>query len=88
MEKEKLILIRNFLFKTFIVGIVFAAILFVLTMCFWDTAAGFMMAKLTVQRKVFGKAVLDFFSNVRFYLIFIILVPALALHWLIKSTKD
>jgi len=36
---------------------------------------------------VLTRLVLGFFLNVRFFLLFIVLAPALAIHWTLKSDK-
>ena len=87
MEKQKLIFIRDFLFKTFIVSLVFAILLFVMTATFWDKWSGFLYAKFQVPKSTLGELVVDSFLHLRLYLIFVILTPGIALHWLIKSKK-
>ncbi|OGI19835.1 MAG: hypothetical protein A3B68_08485 [Candidatus Melainabacteria bacterium RIFCSPHIGHO2_02_FULL_34_12] len=86
MEKQTLILIRDFLFKSFIVGILFAILLFVMTTTFWDYASSIIYSKFTVNQKELGELVVDSFIHLRLFLIFIFLVPAISLHWVIKST--
>lgn len=87
MEIQKLILIRDFLFKTFIVGLVFAIFMFVMTVALWDRWTGFIYAKFHIPYEELGKLVFGFFLDLRLYLVFVVLVPAIALHWLIKSQK-
>ena len=87
MEKEKLTLIRNFLFKTFLVGVLFAILLFVGTTYFWNTWSAMVLDKLHVDQNDLGRLVVNSFLYTRFYLIFVILVPAIGLHWLIKANK-
>ena len=85
MNKEVLVLIRNILFKTFIVGVLFALFLFVMTWFFWDAWSTFIYSKFQMTEKELGEQVVNFFIWLRFYLVFVILVPAIALHWTIKS---
>ena len=87
MEKQKLILIRDFLFKTFIVSLVFAILLFVMTATFWDRWSSFLYMKFQVPKSTLGELVVDSFLHLRLYLVFVILTPAIAMHWLIKSKK-
>ena len=87
MNKQNLILLKSFLFKTFIVGIMFAVLIFVLTFCFWDKFSYIASSKFQVTQQDLGLVVINFFSILRFYLIFVILVPLIALHWLIESQK-
>ena len=85
MEKQNLILIRDFLFKSFIVGILFAILLFVMTTIFWDFASSVIYSKFTVSQKELGELVVNSFLHLRLFLVFIFLVPAISLHWVIKS---
>ncbi len=87
MEKQKLILIRDFLFKTFIVSLGFAILLFVMTTIFWDKWSGFIFAKFLVPKDKLGELVVDSFLHLRLYLLFVILTPGIAMHWLIKTKK-
>lgn len=87
MEKQNLILMRNVLFKTFIVGFLFALFIFVMTVTFWDRWSSFIMSKFLLSDKELGTLVVNSFINLRFYLIFVILCPAIALHWVIKTPK-
>lgn len=85
MNKEILVFIRNFLFKMFIVGVIFAIFLFVMTWSLWDFWSSFIYSKFLVTEKELGALIVNFFIWLRFYLIFLILVPVIALHWTIKS---
>ena len=87
MEKQKLILIRDFFLKTFIVGLGFAILLFVMTAVFWGKWSDFLYTRFQVPKKELGVLVVDSFLHLRLYLIFVILVPGIAMHWLIKSKK-
>ena len=88
MEKQNLILFRNIFLKTFIVGILFAIFLFVMTATFWDFFSPIALSKFHVNQEELGKIVLRSFINLRFYLIFVLLVPGIGLHWVIKSMKN
>lgn len=88
MEIEKIIFFRNFLFKTFIVGLVFAVFYFITSIAFWNT---WLMSWIERMFKVndadLGNLILSFFSTVRIVLAFLILAPCIALHWMIKRKK-
>lgn len=88
MKKQSLILIRDFLFKTFIVGILFAIFFFLVTAFFWDFWSSTIYSVFHVNEQEAGKLIASWFLHLRFFLIFIILVPAISLHWVIKSIKD
>ncbi len=87
MEKQKLILIRDFLLKTFVIGLAFAILLFVMTVIFWDKWSGFIYTKFQVPQKDLGELFVNSFLYLRLYLIFVILVPGIAIHWLSRSKK-
>lgn len=87
MEKQKLIILRNFLLKTFIVGVLFTLAIFALTSAFWETACTLVYSIFHVSGEELGKLVVTSFLALRFYLVFIILVPAIGLHWTIVSAK-
>ena len=87
MEKQKLILIRDFLLKTFVVGLGFAILLFVMTTAFWDKWSTFLYAKFLVPKDELGELVVDSFLHLRLFLVFVILVPGIAMHWLVSSKK-
>jgi hypothetical protein len=81
MEYEKIVFFRNFFFRAFIIGVAFAIFYFIVTYAFWDTAAAWAAHVFKVDEKELGRIVLVFFTNLRLVLVFLFLVPALALHW-------
>ncbi len=87
METQKLIFIRDFLFKTFLISLLFAILLFVMTVSFWDFAKYIVFSRFQIDEKELGKMVIDSFIHLRLFLIFGLLVPAISLHWAIKAKK-
>ena len=85
MEKEKIIFFSNFLFRAFIIGILFAVFFFALTVIFRDSWVPFTERVLQVEEKDLGIIVSYFFVTIRIVLIFFFLVPSIALHWMAKS---
>jgi hypothetical protein len=85
MDREKIILFRNLFLRLFVIGIVFAILLFVATLAFWTTATGLVMHLFKVDEKELGGIVLSFFLNMRLIVLFLFLAPALALHWTAKK---
>ena len=81
MEYEKIIFFRNFFFKAFIIGVLFAIFYFVVTYAFWETATAWAAHVFKVDEKELGRIVVVFFTNVRLVLVFLFLVPVLVLHW-------
>ena len=85
MDREKIIFFRNLFLRLFVIGIVFAILLFVATLAFWNTAAGWTMHLFKVDERELGRIVLSFFINMRIIVLFFFLAPALALHWTAKK---
>ena len=85
MELEKIIFFRNFLFKTFIVGLIFAVFYFITSIAFWNTwLMSWIERTFKVNDAELGNLTLSFFSTVRIILVFLFLAPCIALHWIIK----
>jgi hypothetical protein len=85
MEIEKIIFFRNFLFKTFIIGVLFAVFYFISSIVFWNTWLVSWIERLfKVNDAELGNSILSFFSTVRLVLAFLILAPCIALHWIIR----
>ena len=85
MEHEKIIFFRNFFFRAFIIGVLFAIFYFIVTYAFWDTWASWAIHVFKVDEKALGRLVLMFFVNLRVVLVFFFLVPALAFHWMARK---
>jgi hypothetical protein len=81
MNRDLIILWRNVLLRSFVVGIVLAILLFFATTLLWNTAAGWVQHFFGVDQRALGRIVLQFFLDVRIVLLFFFLAPALALHW-------
>ena len=81
MNRELIILWRNVLLRTFIVGVLIAILLFLATMLLWNTAAAWVQYLFAVDQRALGRIVLQFFLQIRIVLLFFFLAPALALHW-------
>jgi amino acid permease len=87
MEQDKIIFFRNFLFRAFIIGAAFALFCFIVTYAFWNTWASWVPSFFKVDEKEFGRLMLVFFMTLRIVLVFLFLVPALALHWMAKKKQ-
>jgi hypothetical protein len=84
MEREKIIFFRNFFLAAFIIGLVFALFYFAATILLWDTAVSWTTHLFKIDEKEFGRLVLLFFIELRVVIVFFFLVPALALHWMVR----
>jgi hypothetical protein len=87
MEHEKIIFFRNFLFRAFIIGVAFALFYFFVTYVFWSTWVPWVSSFFKVEEKELGRLALVFFMILRIVLVFLFLVPALALHWMARKKQ-
>lgn len=87
MEKEKLIFWRNFLVRIFILGLGFAIILIAGTVCVWDWWSGMVTQNMHIEEKDLGIIMVSTILYLRLFLIFIVLVPAIALHLMVRKSK-
>ncbi len=87
MEYEKIIFFRNFFLRAFIISVLFALFYFVITYAFWDTWAPWATHFFKTDEKELGRLVLMFFVELRIVLVFLFLVPALALHWMARKKR-
>ena len=84
---ETLRLVRNILLRCFAVGVVFALLMLVATLAAWPVWTGLAMRWFHADQAQLANIVLAFFTAIRFYFLFILLAPALALHWTLRSER-
>ena len=87
MEYGKIIFFRNFFFRAFVIGLAFALFYLIATYLFWDTGVSWATHFFKIEEKEFGRLVLLFFLELRVVLVFLFLVPALALHWMARKKQ-
>jgi hypothetical protein len=85
MEREKIIFLRNFFLRAFVVGILFALFYWIVTLTLWHAYVPWLIERFKLDEKELGALTLNFFANVRIVIVFFFLVPALALHWSAKK---
>jgi len=85
MEREKIIFLRDFFLRAFVVGVLFALFYWIATLALWHSYAPWLIDRLKLDEKELGALTLNFFANVRIVIVFFFLVPALALHWSAKK---
>ncbi len=88
MNYEILRLIRNILFRSFVVGAIISFVFGLLTMIWWTTWMGMAEQWFHADSATLTQLVVKFFMNVRFFLVFIVLTPALAIHWTLRKELD
>jgi predicted negative regulator of RcsB-dependent stress response len=84
MDLEILKVIRNILLRCFVIGVVIAVILGLVTMSGWTTWVGMAGNWFHTDSNTLAQIVLKFFTDIRLILLFFVLTPALAIHWTIK----
>ena len=87
METEKILFFRNFLFRTFIIGVLFAIFFAMVTFALWDVLMPWVADLFRIEPTEMGELIVTFFMNVRIVLVFFMLAPAIALHWMAKGRK-
>ena len=85
MEHETIIFFRNFFLRAFIIGVAFALFYLIATCVLWNTGVSWATHFFKIDEREFGRLVLLFFIELRVVLVFLFLVPALALHWMARK---
>jgi hypothetical protein len=84
---DTLRLLRNILLRTFAIGVVFALLTLLAMLAAWPVWTGLAMRWFHADQAQLGIVALGFFTEIRFYFVFVLLAPALALHWTISSER-
>jgi hypothetical protein len=87
MHLETLRLIRNILLRTAAVSYLFVMLTVPITFFFSDSLSAYTANLLHTTPAEYNILVANFYTSAKFYVIFILLSPALALHWTIKTNK-
>jgi hypothetical protein len=87
MDLQSLKQIRNLFLRTALVSVLLAWLLAALTIGLWDTWTGLMSGLFRTQPVEFGALMGNWFALIKFYIIFVLLAPALALHWEAKRRE-
>lgn len=88
MTLDSLRLIRNILLRAAIVCYAFALLMALSTIALWDTWTALTSQWFHTAPETLGPMILYFFSAIKFYAIFILLVPGLAIHWTLKREES
>jgi hypothetical protein len=84
---DTLRLVRNILLRCFAVGVVFALLMLIAMLAAWPVWTDLAMRWFHADAAQLGTVVLQFFTAIRFYFVFVLLAPALALHWKLRSER-
>ncbi|OGH99914.1 MAG: hypothetical protein A2Y25_05480 [Candidatus Melainabacteria bacterium GWF2_37_15] len=87
MNQQNLILARNFLLKWFIVSFILFLAISISYVFAKDYGAEMMFRLYRIEPLYYYKTAFILFGLVKFFLLFFVLSPAIALHWLIKAQK-
>jgi hypothetical protein len=85
MTLETLRLLRNVLLRSFVVGVVFALLMLIAMLVAWPFWTSLAMTWFRTDAATLSALVLRLFIDIRFYLVFVLLTPGLAIHWTIRS---
>lgn len=85
--KEKLIIIRNFLYKLFLIGFVINILFQMFIMLFVGQHLLTASRILELPPYYLTELLITSIATIRVFLIYFILCPALALHWTIAKDK-
>ena len=85
MALDTLRLIRNVLLRTFVIGAVAALLMLIAMLVAWPFWTGLAMAWFRTDEAQLSALALRLFTEIRFYLVFVLLAPGLALHWTLRS---
>lgn len=88
MTLDTLRLLRNILLRSVVVAVIFALLLAAVTFGAWDWWTGLAVTILHTDETTLGRFVIGFFVEVRFYVLFVLLTPALAIHWTIQRERS
>jgi hypothetical protein len=83
MEKQQVVFFRNLLLRVFVVGVIFGLLYLILTISFWDTWVS-VFARWKMEERDAVMVMVASLTLLRIILVFLILVPAIALHWTSK----
>lgn len=87
MNTDALRFYRNLFFKILAVCFVLNVSILVTTLAFWDTWASLTATWFHSTPEALGPSILNFFMFAKFYMLYILLAPALALHWAVKAKE-
>jgi hypothetical protein len=85
MTLETLRLLRNVLLRSFVIGAVCALVMLIAMLVAWPFWTGLAMTWFRTDEANLSAVVLRLFIEIRFYLVFVLLTPGLAIHWTIRS---
>lgn len=83
---ELLYALKKVLLKSFFVGLFITIALALIIFSGWNLWMSWAMSMLHTNEAVLTQTIIDFFMTVRFYLLYILLTPALGICWALKCS--
>ena len=88
MNYEALRILRNVFLRAFVIGVAMALVYGATTLLGWGMWSSLVTERWhLVDARAFGILTLAWFSALRFFLVFGLLVPGLALHWTLQREE-
>jgi hypothetical protein len=87
MHLEKLKLIRNILFRATLICLVMSWLLAAMTVMLWDTWSNMTAQLFHKPVSDLGPMISNWFALIKFYILFVLLAPALAIQWEIRRQE-
>jgi len=87
MSIDTLRLTRNILLRSFVIAVIITLILGSITFLCWQIWMPIAIKWLHTDAETLTLVVLEFFTCVRFFLLYMLLTPALALHWTYRCER-
>ena len=84
---DTLRLVRNVLLRCFAIGVVFAVLTLIAMLAAWPVWTDLAVRWFHADQAQLGVVALQFFTAIRFYFLFVLLAPALALHWTLAAER-
>ena len=85
MTLDSLRLLRNILLRSFVVAAVIDALQIIVTLAAWNVWISLASSSWHTDAQHLSAVTLTYFTLVKFFLVFVLLAPAIAIHWTIKS---
>ena len=84
MKIETIRQIRNILLRTFAIVLILNLLMAAATFGLWDTWTTITSRWFHTPTESLGPLMVNFFTSIKFFAIFVLLAPALALHWTVR----
>ena len=87
MNLDLLRLLRNVFVRTAVISLLFSYALALVTFVFWNTWISITAQLFHTTAEALGPQLVTFFVIIKFYILFVLVAPAAALHWTVKTSE-